>query len=122
MPRFAANLGFSPLEPIKPSTIPSTSNNAMEKSIKQQENIMPALTTTTSTSTTTMSHPLSPIVKSSSQSFCDNNNPMVVSHLSNNLQMSSTDVPAAQFDWNSSGLVNPLDGMIQYFSNNFLFN
>lgn len=31
----------------------------------------------------------------------------------------AADVPAAQFDWNSSGLINPLDGMINLFSINF---
>lgn len=30
----------------------------------------------------------------------------------------AVDVPAAQFDWNSSGLINPLDGMINLFSIN----
>lgn len=51
MPRFAANLGFSPLEPIKPSGVPGTASSN-----------------------------------------------------------SSNEIPAAQFDWNSSGLTNPLDG------------
>lgn len=63
MPRFAANLGFSPLEPIKPSSVSGT--------------------TSTNASVT-------------------------------------NEVPAAQFDWNSSGLVNPLDGKRLYF-NSFLF-
>lgn len=27
------------------------------------------------------------------------------------------DVPAAQFDWNSSGLINPLDGEFKTFRN-----
>ncbi|XP_012285734.1 aftiphilin isoform X2 [Orussus abietinus] len=62
IPRFAANLGFSPLEPVKASTTtelqPSTSSST---STKQQNS------------------------------------------------SSSEEVPAAQFDWNSSGLVNPLD-------------
>lgn len=54
MPRFAANLGFSPLEPMKPSSVSGT---------------------TSSTNSSV-----------------------------------SNEIPAAQFDWNSSGLVNPLDG------------
>ncbi|CAK9818292.1 AFTPH [Anthophora plagiata] len=61
VPRFAANLGFTPLEPIKATadTQPATTSN----------------TNKTQTST--------------------------------NLE----EVPAAQFDWNSSGLVNPLEAM-----------
>ncbi|KAJ6639127.1 Torso-like protein, partial [Pseudolycoriella hygida] len=51
MPRFAANLGFSPLEPIKPN---GTSGAISNSSV-------------------------------------------------------SSEIPAAQFDWNSSGLTNPLD-------------
>ncbi|KAF7381875.1 hypothetical protein HZH68_015748 [Vespula germanica] len=56
VPRFAANLGFTPLEPIKASvdSPPSTANKVQGVS-------------------------------------------------------TSDEVPAAQFDWNSSGLVNPLD-------------
>lgn len=65
MPRFAANLGFSPLEPLKPQT----------KSFNFQAG------PTIPTSTPNLSGP----------SF-------------------GSDVPAAQFDWNSAGLVNPLDG------------
>ncbi|KAJ8674309.1 hypothetical protein QAD02_005571 [Eretmocerus hayati] len=59
IPRFAANLGFSPLEPVRASTeaqqIPMSLNSKAQKSSAIE------------------------------------------------------DVPAAQFDWNSSGLVNPLD-------------
>ncbi|KAG4075651.1 hypothetical protein HA402_003476 [Bradysia odoriphaga] len=49
MPRFAANLGFSPLEPMKPSSVSGPSSSV------------------------------------------------------------TNEIPAAQFDWNSSGLTNPLD-------------
>ncbi|XP_037026037.1 uncharacterized protein LOC119067263 [Bradysia coprophila] len=49
MPRFAANLGFSPLEPMKPSNVSGPSSSV------------------------------------------------------------TNEIPAAQFDWNSSGLTNPLD-------------
>ncbi|XP_015430466.1 PREDICTED: aftiphilin [Dufourea novaeangliae] len=59
VPRFAANLGFTPLEPIKATV-----------------DAQPATATNTS--------------KSQSSS-------------------NSEEVPAAQFDWNSSGLVNPLE-------------
>lgn len=54
MPRFAANLGFSPLEPSKPNSVPGASNSGNSSA--------------------------------------------------------SNEIPAAQFDWNSSGLTNPLDG------------
>ncbi|XP_074104610.1 aftiphilin isoform X2 [Cotesia typhae] len=59
IPRFAANLGFAPLEPTKASSEtqqPSTSNSTKQHTLTNSE-----------------------------------------------------EVPAAQFDWNSSGLVNPLD-------------
>lgn len=58
-PKFAANLGLSPLEPMK---IPSSSSH--DGDIKATKTI--------------------------------------------------PEVPAAQFDWNSSGLINPLDGKLQY--------
>ncbi|XP_034184711.2 aftiphilin isoform X2 [Osmia lignaria lignaria] len=62
VPRFAANLGFTPLEPIKATTdIQSATTSNINK---------------TQTST------------------------------------NSEEVPAAQFDWNSSGLVNPLEANI----------
>lgn len=54
-PKFAANLGLSPLEPMK-----VTSSSLNESDVKATKSIL--------------------------------------------------DVPAAQFDWNSSGLINPLDG------------
>lgn len=69
MPRFAANLGFSPLQPMKPVT------NAPGGVLK-------------------------PIVGGGGGAAA--------------VMMSSAtgiaDVPAAQFDWDSSGLVNPLHG------------
>lgn len=55
-PKFAANLGLSPLEPMKVAS--SSSSN--ESDVKGAKSVL--------------------------------------------------DVPAAQFDWNSSGLINPLDG------------
>lgn len=65
-PKFAANLGMSPLEPMKLNVNINTSSTDIDnKSFKR-----------------------------------------------------TVDVPAAQFDWNSSGLINPLDGMINLFSMN----
>lgn len=69
MPRFAANLAISPLEPLKPS-IPAV--------LKPQ-----AVTSNQSTVENDASLPSVPMIG---------------------------DVPAALFDWNSAGLVNPLDG------------
>lgn len=68
MPRFAANLGFNPLQPLKPTT-----------TSEQQPN-----------SNTIVNH----------------------RNISTTLKPESVtnEVPAAQFDWNSAGLVNPLDG------------
>lgn len=74
MPRFAANLGFSPLEPMKPTSM--------------APNTAPAASSVSSAATTSMA--------------ATRTGP-------------TTDVPAVQFDWNSSGLVNPLDGMKIYF-------
>ncbi|XP_076220563.1 aftiphilin isoform X2 [Nomia melanderi] len=68
VPRFAANLGFTPLEPIKATA-----------------DTQPAVTTNTSK--------------------CQSSN-------------NSEEVPAAQFDWNSSGLVNPLEANISEVSVN----
>ncbi|XP_055923042.1 uncharacterized protein LOC129953703 [Eupeodes corollae] len=72
MPRFAANLSFNPLEPMKPekSSKNSTTTDYRNRSDSQ-------ISTSASASTTA----------------------------------GKTDVPAVEFDWNSSGLVNPLDGV-----------
>jgi hypothetical protein len=70
VPRFAANLSFSPIEPIKPT-------DGGQKSASE-----PNPTSATSTTSTV-------------------------------LQPSKVDsVPEADFDWNTSGLVNPLDGKL----------
>ena len=62
VPRFAANLGFTPLEPIKATIDPQ---------------------------------------------------PVALSNVSKSqASTNSEEVPAAQFDWNSSGLVNPLEANI----------
>lgn len=57
-PKFAANLGLNPLEPMK-----VTSSSSHDGDVKATKSIL--------------------------------------------------DVPAAQFDWNSSGLINPLDGKLE---------
>lgn len=74
MPRYASNLSFNPLEPLKPSTtssINATSSSSSSSSISKSElndaKIIPAK--------------IQPDV-----------------------------IPEVEFDWNSSGLVNPLDG------------
>lgn len=68
MPRFAANLGFGPLEPLKPTKFtPDTSSSRNSKATSSGSSEKPS--------------------------------------------MSTNDVPAVKFDWNSSGLVNPLDGV-----------
>ncbi|XP_055543412.1 mucin-2 isoform X2 [Wyeomyia smithii] len=83
MPRFAANLSFSPLEPMKPTT----------------SSLAPAIILGAGSSTTRQDMTakyLTPGLDSSMQP------PM---------SRSIGNVPAVQFDWNSSGLVNPLDGV-----------
>ncbi|XP_049788658.1 aftiphilin isoform X1 [Schistocerca nitens] len=70
VPRFAANLGFSPLEPVRASSISS---------------------------------PVSPSAKPDPQT----------SAVETVNSLSEDAVPAAQFDWTSSGLVNPLDAGCQ---------
>ncbi|XP_035782439.1 flocculation protein FLO11-like isoform X1 [Anopheles albimanus] len=78
MPRFAANLSFNPLEPLKPSA-------ALPKEANSNEKYGGGVTNAKHTASTSYgAEPLQPNVAGSS-------------------------VPAAQFDWNSSGLVNPLE-------------
>lgn len=67
MPRFAANLGFSPLQPMRPTVV------------------------ATATGTGTLK-------------------PMPVGSATGGGVVAVGDVPAASFDWDSSGLVNPLHG------------
>lgn len=75
MPRFASNLSFNPLEPLKPiSNTPSSSINS--KSDLNDVKILAPQQPSKSTMST-----LQPDV-----------------------------IPDVEFDWNSSGLVNPLDG------------
>uniref|UniRef100_A0A182XVC1 Clathrin_bdg domain-containing protein n=1 Tax=Anopheles stephensi TaxID=30069 RepID=A0A182XVC1_ANOST len=83
MPRFAANLSFNPLEPLKPVT--AAGPHANEKNA----NVAPAAKATSSS--TLSAHTLDP--------------------LQANLAHPNASVPAAQFDWTSSGLVNPLEAV-----------
>ena len=69
MPRFAANLGFNPLEPLKP--------------VKLGTSVVGSEPTTS-----------------------------IYNHKTGTVR---TEVPAVEFDWNTSGLVNPLDGMFIIF-------
>ncbi|XP_058062265.1 mucin-2 [Anopheles bellator] len=78
MPRFAANLSFNPLEPLKPS--PVAPKEAPTSANEKSAGGVTFLKMTMNSSL----EPPQPIVASGS-------------------------VPAAQFDWNSSGLVNPLE-------------
>jgi hypothetical protein len=74
MPRFAANLSFNPLEPLKPSTAalaPTSSSASNKVDISAPQTLKPTSTAT--------------------------NGQQEV-------------IPEVEFDWNSSGLVNPLDG------------
>ncbi|KAK7870670.1 hypothetical protein R5R35_009839 [Gryllus longicercus] len=73
VPRFAANLGFSPLEPVRASGNGANAqpSSSVSSSLKEPSRIAPTESPETSGNEGT--------------------------------------VPAAQFDWTSSGLVNPLD-------------
>lgn len=71
MPRYASNLSFNPLEPLKPVSTTSSINTSISKSELSDVKI---------------SAPLQPKTQQ----------PDVI--------------PEVEFDWNSSGLVNPLDG------------
>lgn len=73
MPKYAANLGLTPLEPVKSSDIASTAS---------------------------VHNGTSNIVDSSTTA--------------------PVEIPSAQFDWNGSGLINPLDCkylILKYLSN-----
>uniref|UniRef100_A0A182NG73 Clathrin_bdg domain-containing protein n=1 Tax=Anopheles dirus TaxID=7168 RepID=A0A182NG73_9DIPT len=85
MPRFAANLSFNPLEPLKPisaSMSKDTGSGANEKNVN-----IP----TASKVPGTIAAGLDPLQAATVGA--------------------NTSVPAVQFDWNSSGLVNPLEGV-----------
>uniref|UniRef100_A0A6E8V1P4 Aftiphilin clathrin-binding box domain-containing protein n=1 Tax=Anopheles coluzzii TaxID=1518534 RepID=A0A6E8V1P4_ANOCL len=89
MPRFAANLSFNPLEPLKPATAPGAASVSAKEagSSEKSANCPPAS---------------KPVAPSSLSIALD---PLQVA------TVGSASVPAAQFDWNSSGLVNPLEGV-----------
>lgn len=89
MPRYAANLSFDPIQPQPLLLQPTPVGGASTSASKSSDDSINSVTTTTS-------------LPSSSQSFTQNSK-----EESNNSQ---TQVPAAQFDWSSAGLVNPLDG------------
>ncbi|XP_053698814.1 aftiphilin [Sabethes cyaneus] len=90
MPRFAANLSFSPLEPMKPASI----------------SYGPTVTVGASSSTT---------VSASGANRQEIGTKYHTLGLDSFTQPPTGpgigSVPAVQFDWNSSGLVNPLDGV-----------
>lgn len=69
MPRFAANLSFNPIEPMKPTSSQSST-------IKSPAETKPSILQPKKAPTET--------------------------------------VPEAEFDWNSSGLINPLDGELKF--------
>ncbi|XP_065077799.1 mucin-2 [Ochlerotatus camptorhynchus] len=113
MPRFAANLSFSPLEPIKPVAASSSNINNNNNS---------------SSSSAAIANTSSSSISSSSSSAAKQEPPSkhhpAHSHVAfglDPLQPSSAaplapgavagNVPAVQFDWTSSGLVNPLEGV-----------
>lgn len=93
LPRFAANLGYVALEPLKPTAVDnssvrysSNSNIATATQIKSKENV----------------------IASNTEAAIETER--------------SPEVPAVQFDWSSAGLVNPLDGMIlmKFSGHNFV--
>uniref|UniRef100_A0A182QWS8 Aftiphilin clathrin-binding box domain-containing protein n=1 Tax=Anopheles farauti TaxID=69004 RepID=A0A182QWS8_9DIPT len=81
MPRFAANLSFNPLEPLKPTTA------SMSKDADPVANEKIANTSIASKASSTIAAGLDPLQAANV----------------------GASVPAVQFDWNSSGLVNPLE-------------
>lgn len=57
-------------------------------------------------------NPIEPLKPTSSQSSTIKSSTEVQSSM---LHTTKEVVPEAEFDWNSSGLVNPLDGELQFF-------
>ncbi|XP_046401830.1 aftiphilin isoform X2 [Ischnura elegans] len=82
VPRFAANLGFDPLEPVRAPPAATVSKAPKEKSGSTPGNQPP---------------------------------PAIQPTRTNAVPDSEENVPAAQFDWNSSGLVNPLECLEKEF-------
>ncbi|XP_058118958.1 mucin-2 [Anopheles ziemanni] len=83
MPRFAANLSFNPLEPLKPDAMASKDSGS-------------AANEKHANASTIASKVVGPMVAG-------------LDPLQPTIAPSSSSVPAVQFDWNSSGLVNPLE-------------
>lgn len=90
MPRFASNLGFTPLEPLKSLNNPTSPTSIMSTPPTMSSSF-------SSGSSSSYTHPISSSTNFSTTSTL------------------SSEVPAVQFDWNSSGLVNPLDGKFFFF-------
>ena len=97
IPRFAANLGFAPLEPVKAGT-----------DLQQGT----AISGKTGQSFTASEVSNAKIIKY--------HNLMKLKRKMINFQKFQ-EVPAAQFDWNSAGLVNPLDASEYFASLNRIF-
>ncbi|KXJ84427.1 hypothetical protein RP20_CCG008946 [Aedes albopictus] len=106
MPRFAANLSFSPLEPMKP--VSSSSGNSISNSSSSTAAI------NSSSSAGRQEAPSSRHHASHSQHHLafglDPLHPTTGPPLTASGALAGN-VPAVQFDWNSSGLVNPLEGV-----------
>ncbi|XP_062535268.1 mucin-3B isoform X2 [Armigeres subalbatus] len=101
MPRFAANLSFSPLEPMKPVSSGTVSSG----------NSIP-VTTISSGIEEQKASGNRPYSSQSHHHLAFGLDPLhpAGEPLSVTGAMAGT-VPAVQFDWNSSGLVNPLEGV-----------
>lgn len=98
MPRFAANLGFTPLEPLKPL---SRTTSFEPQPITTAMSVANTSTSTTMSTMSSISH---------NNNKNNGNNTSITTNDAPLGNIITGDVPAAQFDWNSSGLVNPLDG------------
>lgn len=98
MPRFAANLSFSPLEPMKPtSSAPASSGSSLA-------------TTTTAVSASSVIPMTGKQEAAAVRHHAFGLDPLQPPISAGTAAMVPGTVPAVQFDWNSSGLVNPLEG------------
>lgn len=84
MPRYAANLSFDPIQPqpLLPTPVNVTQASTSASKSNESNNTLASIT--------------------SKQQGQSNKEEITT--------MTGTQVPAAQFDWSSAGLVNPLDG------------
>lgn len=103
MPRFAANLSFSPLEPMKPVSSSSTSSSNSISITKNSSNVEEQKVGSARSYSSQSHHHLA--------FGLDPLQPANEVFSATGLPMSGATVPAVQFDWNSSGLVNPLEGV-----------